>query len=312
MPLPSSQTSASSSPSLKRKQPTISSFFTKTPLGSQQSPPNEANRSPSVPINNPEEPENAERPVEEEDDEDIVAPAPKRAKSNGSQQENHKQSPKAKPVSHAEQAPQPASSQRTELSKFTSSPAVDTAAEKAGELDNGETKARQKEREKLHQKFVRRLGGPDCLVGIGRNSVSETTPMEEAGEGEEDEEAAQPPRKGKAAGKKGGGKLTPMEKQIIEIKKKHMDTILLVEVGYKFRFFGEDARVAAKELSIVCIPGKFRYDERKSASPSTMMAQLGILMSFRSVRSPPRPFCLRKYTHAATTCSCKAPRHRRT
>lgn len=312
MPLPSSQSSASSSPSLKRKQPTISSFFTKKPLGSQQSPPNEANRSPSAPINNPEEPENAEHPVEEDDEEEIVAPAPKRAKPNGSQQENRKQSPKAKPASHAEQAPQPVSSQRTELSKFTSSPVVDTAVDGVGELENGEAKARQKEREKLHQKFVRRLGGPDCLVGIGRNSVSETTPTEEAGEGEEDEEAAQPPPKGKAAGKRGGGKLTPMEKQVIEIKKKHMDTVLLVEVGYKFRFFGEDARVAAKELSIVCIPGKFRYDERKSAFPYALMVRLGVLISFRSVRSPPRPFCLRKYTCAATTCPCKAPRHRRT
>lgn len=53
-----------------------------------------------------------------------------------------------------------------------------------------------------------------------------------------------------------------MELQFLEIKRKHMDTVLIVEVGYKFRFFGEDARVAAKELSIVCIPGKMRYDER--------------------------------------------------
>lgn len=290
MPLPSSQTSASSPPSLKRKQPTISSFFTKKPLGSQQSPRNEVNRSPSAPINNPEEPENAEHPVEEEEeeeDEEIVAPAPKRVKSNGSQQESRMQSPKAKPAFHAEQAPQPANSQRTELSKFTSSPAVATGVDGECELDNGEAKARQKEREKLHQKFVRRLGGPDCLIGIGRNSVSETTPIEETGEGEEDEEAAQPPPKGKAAGKKGGNKLTPMEKQVIEIKKKHMDTILLVEVGYKFRFFGEDARVAAKELSIVCIPGKFRYDERKSASPYPLMVRLGVLILLRSIGSPP-------------------------
>jgi len=41
---------------------------------------------------------------------------------------------------------------------------------------------------------------------------------------------------------------------------------LIIEVGYKFKFFGEDARTAAKELSIVCIPGKFRYDERKFAT----------------------------------------------
>jgi hypothetical protein len=54
-----------------------------------------------------------------------------------------------------------------------------------------------------------------------------------------------------------------MELQMLEIKRKHMDAILIVEVGYKFKFFGEDARIAAKELGIVCIPGKFRFDERK-------------------------------------------------
>ncbi|RMZ82962.1 hypothetical protein DV737_g1773, partial [Chaetothyriales sp. CBS 132003] len=53
-------------------------------------------------------------------------------------------------------------------------------------------------------------------------------------------------------------------KQIIDIKSKHMDTLLVIEVGYKFRFFGEDARVAAKELNIMCIPGKYRYDEDAS------------------------------------------------
>ncbi|RMZ78153.1 hypothetical protein DV738_g4031, partial [Chaetothyriales sp. CBS 135597] len=53
-------------------------------------------------------------------------------------------------------------------------------------------------------------------------------------------------------------------KVIIEIKAKHMDTLLVVEVGYKYRFFGEDARVAAKELNIMCIPGKYRYDEHPS------------------------------------------------
>lgn len=53
-----------------------------------------------------------------------------------------------------------------------------------------------------------------------------------------------------------------MEIQFLDIKRKHMDTVLIMEVGYKFRFLGEDARIAAKELSIVCIPGKFRYDER--------------------------------------------------
>ncbi|RDW94014.1 mismatch repair protein MSH3 [Aspergillus mulundensis] len=264
MPLPSSQSSASSSPTLKRKQPTISSFFTKKPLASQQSPQNEASSTPAA------------HPNKAADfEEDIVAPAPKRAKSNGSLAERP-QSPKAKPVARAE-APQASNSQRTELSQFASSPAVELGADSTVELDDEEAKARQKQREKLHQKFVRKLGGADCLLGIGRNSVNETAPVEEAAEGEEDEETPQPVQTNRrAAGKKGGGKLTPMEKQVIEIKRKHMDTILLVEVGYKFRFFGEDARVAAKELSIVCIPGKFRYDEHPSEAHLDRFASASI------------------------------------
>lgn len=79
------------------------------------------------------------------------------------------------------------------------------------------------------------------------------------GDGDEDEPPAAAKTKKKGAKT---GKLTPMEIQFLDIKRKHMDTILIVEVGYKFRFFGEDARIAAKELSIVCIPGKLRYDER--------------------------------------------------
>lgn len=81
------------------------------------------------------------------------------------------------------------------------------------------------------------------------------------GDGDGDDDEAPAPVKAKKKGSK-TGKLTPMELQFLDIKRKHMDTILIVEVGYKFRFFGDDARIAAKELSIVCIPGKMRYDER--------------------------------------------------
>lgn len=38
----------------------------------------------------------------------------------------------------------------------------------------------------------------------------------------------------------------------MELKKKYPDVLLMVEVGYKFRFFGEDAEVAARELGIYC------------------------------------------------------------
>jgi DNA mismatch repair protein MSH3 len=37
---------------------------------------------------------------------------------------------------------------------------------------------------------------------------------------------------------------TPLEKQVVELKARHPGILLLIEVGYKFRFFGEDAKVA--------------------------------------------------------------------
>ncbi|XP_030049192.1 DNA mismatch repair protein Msh3 [Microcaecilia unicolor] len=45
---------------------------------------------------------------------------------------------------------------------------------------------------------------------------------------------------------------TPLEVQVMDIKEQHKDTILCVECGYKYRFFGEDAEIAARELSIYC------------------------------------------------------------
>ncbi|XP_014671556.1 PREDICTED: DNA mismatch repair protein Msh3-like [Priapulus caudatus] len=47
-------------------------------------------------------------------------------------------------------------------------------------------------------------------------------------------------------------KYTPLEQQIVAIKEKHPGTLLMVECGYKYRFFGTDAEIAAKELNIFC------------------------------------------------------------
>lgn len=187
-----------------------------------------------------------------------MAPPSKRARTNASILGEAKTAPAEVLVNAASQL---SSSQRTDVFKFQSSPAAPPPSK---ETEDPEEVARRKEKDKLHQKFVRKLGGPDCLIGIGRAATSDLggAAGEAEEEEEEDEPAPPPPTKGKGAAKKGGGKLTPMEKQVIEIKRKHMDTVLVIEVGYKFRFFGEDARIAAKELGIVCIPGKFRFDER--------------------------------------------------
>ncbi|XP_032331080.1 DNA mismatch repair protein Msh3 isoform X6 [Camelus ferus] len=45
---------------------------------------------------------------------------------------------------------------------------------------------------------------------------------------------------------------TPLELQYLEIKQQQKDAILCVECGYKYRFFGEDAEIAARELNIYC------------------------------------------------------------
>ena len=130
----------------------------------------------------------------------------------------------------------------------------------------------RKHREKMHKKFVQKLGRPDSLIDIKRRNhfISEETEDTNLEEQDEDEEEETPKPKAKrgAATKKSSAKLTPMEKQFLDIKRKQLYTLLVVEVGYKFRFFGEDARIAAKELGIVCIPGKMRYDEHPSEAVS--------------------------------------------
>ncbi|KAJ1391064.1 hypothetical protein SESBI_36989 [Sesbania bispinosa] len=45
-------------------------------------------------------------------------------------------------------------------------------------------------------------------------------------------------------------KYTPLEQQVVELKRKYPDVLLMVEVGYKYRFFGQDAENAARVLGI--------------------------------------------------------------
>ncbi|KAJ7694222.1 muts domain V-domain-containing protein [Mycena rosella] len=68
--------------------------------------------------------------------------------------------------------------------------------------------------------------------GKGKKAVRKPKPVEEIGPS--------------------GEKFTALEKQVLRLKKDNPGTLLMVEVGYKYKFFGEDARVAAKELGMVC------------------------------------------------------------
>ncbi|KAG6007413.1 Mismatch repair protein msh3 [Claviceps maximensis] len=164
------------------------------------------------------------------------------------------------------------SAARAERFRYDESNSQPATQASDGQLDE----EAQKEYAALHQRFVKKLGHPDALSWRPRTAHEEPA-AEEDGEDDEDETAALAltSTKTKKKGTK-SGKLTPMEMQVLDIKRKHMDTILIVEVGYKFRFFGEDARIAAKELSIVCIPGKLRYDEHPSEAHLDRFASASI------------------------------------
>lgn len=165
------------------------------------------------------------------------------------------------------------------------------AYEGASYGDDEDDPAARRKKDELHRKFVKKLGNPDSMAQIRRGNFQiddQTAALngEDAEGGGEEAEEDEPvaPTKGRKKGAK-TGKLTPMEIQFLDIKRKHMDTLLIVEVGYKFRFFGEDARIAAKELSIVCIPGKFRYDEHPSEAHLDRFASASIPVHRLSVHA---------------------------
>ena len=164
----------------------------------------------------------------------------------------------------ANEVRKPKVSERTSKYLFSSSP----AREKPLTEDDEETK---NQKGRLHQRFVKKLGKPDSITEIKRRKKFVTEDTGEEGEGYSvDEESGDGGPKARSTkgktptAKRGGAKQTPLQKQVIDIKTKYPDTLLVVEVGYKYRFFGEDARTAAKELSIVCIPGKYRFDSHPS------------------------------------------------
>lgn len=56
-----------------------------------------------------------------------------------------------------------------------------------------------------------------------------------------------------------GQTYTPLEKQYMEIKDANPDVLLFMEVGYKYKFHGDDAKTASKELGIACFPQRNFY-----------------------------------------------------
>lgn len=181
-------------------------------------------------------------------------------------------------IENSTESPPASGTQRTDRYRYdgASQEARSTCVDEP--VEDEETRRRKEE---LHKQFVKKLAHPDAMLrrragGNGDDDATPTGDDEDGDEAEDEEPPAPSTKKAKKGGARANGKLTPMETQFLEIKRKHLDTILIVEVGYKFRFFGEDARIAAKELSIVCIPGKFRYDEHPSEAHLEKFASASI------------------------------------
>lgn len=236
----------------KTKQQSLTSFFTpKAANGSAAAVQKQSqSRSFSSPDQTPSSP-SRKRPLEEDDGKANEGPEKAAKKLKGDSDSVD-----------AGWAAEPASARAERYLYDASSQAEPPGADDDDDEDDPEVKKRNEE---LHRKFVKKLGHPNAMAWRRRGGQDDVPAVDaddqdDAEGGDDDEEPA--PAKAKKKGAK-PGKLTPMELQFLDIKRKHMDTVLIVEVGYKFRFFGEDARIAAKELSIVCISGKMRYDERK-------------------------------------------------
>lgn len=268
-------------PAKEKKQQSLTNFFTpKTVNG--LTPAIRTSQAPSQADSGGNETPR-KRPLEEDTDNGNETP-PKRSKAADTPKEEQSSNLSAKkptPKRSAAAAPSTTSpklpSVRTERYVYGGSAAREDVNEDET-MEEGIDAAEKKRKEDLHRKFVQKLGRPDSLLmrrGWQNEDESPALDNEDGEDGEEEEPAPQAAKGGK---KKGGktGKLTPMEIQFLDIKRKHMDTILIVEVGYKFKFFGEDARVASKELSIVCIPGKMRYDEHPSEAHLDRFASASI------------------------------------
>ncbi|KAF2671495.1 hypothetical protein BT63DRAFT_423698 [Microthyrium microscopicum] len=155
-------------------------------------------------------------------------------------------------------------------SRFVYSSTPTAARTGAEALDLTEEDEETKEKKmKLHEQFVEKLTRPR---EDWRRQTTEHE-EEEAQDMEEEEEPLPKSRKGKK------NSLTPMVQQYLDVKRQNLDKIIVFEVGYKFQFYGEDARVAAKELNIVCIPGVMTYDndpQGRLASASIPVGRLPV------------------------------------
>ncbi|GAB5567002.1 DNA mismatch repair protein Msh3 isoform X5 [Prionailurus iriomotensis] len=88
-----------------------------------------------------------------------------------------------------------------------------------------------------------------CPISLEDKTLFDLSPSGSSQKGNDNLQTTSDP---KPSNKRTKSIYTPLELQYIELKQQQKDAILCVECGYKYRFFGEDAEVAARELNIYC------------------------------------------------------------
>lgn len=73
-----------------------------------------------------------------------------------------------------------------------------------------------------------------------------------------------------ASSARGASSYTPLEQQVLDIKRANPGVLLMVECGYKYRFFGEDAVAASRVLGIVC------YQKKAFMNASVPVHRVGV------------------------------------
>ena len=81
----------------------------------------------------------------------------------------------------------------------------------------------------------------------------------------------------------GAGKLTPLEQQVVALKASAGTALLLVEVGYKFVAFGEDAIATAAALDVHAFERGHEVDRGR---PALLAALLRHLILSRHGKTP--------------------------
>ncbi|KAF3930957.1 hypothetical protein ABW19_dt0210398 [Dactylella cylindrospora] len=210
---------------------------------------------------------------EKPQDSDYATPAPKRARlEDPLEEEEASESPEPEILlAKLAKAATKGSAKGIISNKYTFS-----SSQPNGEDEDEPTPEEALRKKKNHEKFIRKLGRPGTMDELRRRENGLDEGDEDVDDEDEEAERALEPKKGSKAAAKRGSKLTPLEQQVVDIKQQHMDTILIVEVGYKYRFFGEDARVAASVLSIVCIPGRMKFTHDPSEAHFTKFASASI------------------------------------